>query len=44
MTRPPRRRYLDEGSSLAELAADIGCSITAVRQALATARTTHRHG
>jgi AraC-like DNA-binding protein len=37
-----RQRYLDEGASLADLAAEIGCSITAVRQALAAARITPR--
>jgi DNA-directed RNA polymerase specialized sigma24 family protein len=37
-----RRRYLDEGASLRELAVEIGCSIRAVRKALAEAQVTLR--
>ena len=33
-----RHRYLEEGASLQELAVEIGCSIRAVRRALAEAR------
>jgi hypothetical protein len=38
----PRRRYLDEGASQRELAVEIGCSIRAVRTALAEAQVTPR--
>jgi hypothetical protein len=37
-----RRRYLDEGASLRELAVQIGCSMRAVRKALAEAQVTPR--
>jgi hypothetical protein len=37
-----RRRYLDEEASQRELAVQIGCSIRAVRKALADAQVTPR--